>query len=51
MPRVGEGDAMTQPWEADFIRLWQAGATQADIAPPTPTTRPRGTPSPLSLPY
>jgi hypothetical protein len=30
---AAEGDeAMAQTWEADFIRLWQAGATQAEIA-------------------
>jgi hypothetical protein len=23
---------MARAWEPDFIRLWQAGATQADIA-------------------
>jgi hypothetical protein len=23
---------MARAWEADFIRLWEAGATQAEIA-------------------
>jgi hypothetical protein len=40
---------MARPWEADFIELWQAGATQAPIAQalgvPVGTVTPRSTES------
>ncbi len=40
---------MARAWEADFIRLWEAGATQAAIAQalgiPVGTVTPRSTES------